>query len=291
MANKIALGTVQFGMNYGIANKQGKVPESEAAAILSFARANSIDLLDTAIGYGVSEETLGKLAVDDFNVVTKLPPLSAERVELQAWVEEQVKGSMIRLGVNTLYGLLLHRSQDLQGEFGRQLAEALHGLKSKGLVQKIGVSIYDPSELVYVTRLLKLDLVQAPLNLVDRRLETSGWLSQLKEMGIEVHTRSAFLQGLLLMPRAKIPVKFERWSHLWDAWARRLVEVGKTASSICLSYPLSHPEVDRVVVGVDSLAHLSALVYEAHNRIVTDDWAFMSMEDEQLINPSRWSEL
>jgi len=288
---KLAIGTVQFGLSYGIANEQGQVTEPEGQRILSRAHEQGIELLDTAIGYGESEVTLGMIGVGRFQVVTKLPPVPDGAIDMPAWLDEQVVGSLSRLRLNSLYGLLLHRSEKLMGETGQQVADALQRLKSRGLVKKVGVSIYDPSELDYVTRALAVDLVQAPLNLVDRRLEASGWLSRLKEMGVEVHTRSAFLQGLLLMPRDKIPARFERWSHLWDAWARGLEELNVSPVAACLGYPLSHPEVDRVVVGVDSLSQLTELVQEASRDPIPENWDFMAMEDEQLLNPSRWSEL
>lgn len=289
--HKIALGTAQFGLNYGIANQHGKITDSEGVDIISYAFEQGIGLLDSAIGYGESEATLGRLGVKRFNIVTKLPPLPDNLTDVHGWVKRQVESSMTRLGVNGLYGFLLHRSQNLKGESGKKLANVLMEIKSEGIVEKIGVSIYDPSELYYATRTLDIDLVQAPMNLVDRRLETSGWLGRLKKMGIEVHTRSAFLQGLLLMPRAEIPAKFELWSDLWDAWVRRLDELGVSPMEACLGYPLSHPEVDRVVIGVDSLAHLTELMQAASKSPTTETWEFMAIGDEQLINPFRWSEI
>src|SRR5581483_2256099 len=111
---------------------------------------------------------------------------------------------LLRLDVKTLYGLLLHRPQQLLGAEGPTLYQALQGLKKGGQVQKIGVSVYAPSELELLNLRYRFDLVQAPFNLVDRRLHTTGWLQRLKEDGVEIHTRSAFLQGLLLMSPAAI---------------------------------------------------------------------------------------
>ena len=288
---KIAIGTVQFGLSYGIANEQGQVTEPEGQRILSRAHEQGIELVDTAIDYGESEVTLGKIGVERFQIVTKLPPVRGNALDVAAWLDEQVADSLSRLRLSSLYGLLLHRSENLKGELGQNLVEGLQRLKSRGIVQKIGVSIYDPSELDYVTQANAVDLVQAPLNLVDRRLEVSGWLSRLKQMGVEVHTRSAFLQGLLLMPRDKIPARFDRWSHLWNAWAHGREELGVSPVAACLGYPLYHPDVDRVVVGVDSLSQLTELIKEASREPIPENWDFMAMEDERLLNPSRWSEL
>ena len=289
--SKLALGTVQFGLSYGIANRSGQVSLPEAKCILEQAGKSEINLLDTAIAYGHSEEVLGKIGVAEFNVVSKLPGLPESSTDIESWVEEQVEGSLKRLGVSSLYGLLLHRSENLLGNSGNKLIGALNRVKSGGLVQKVGVSIYGPSELDDVMHLMRIDLVQAPLNIVDRRLETSGWLSRLHKEGVEVHTRSAFLQGLLLMPRNKIPPKFQAWATLWDSWASELEEKDLSAAAACLSYPLSLPEVDRVVVGVDSVEQLNALIAASQIKLPLHNFSFMTSEDQMLINPSNWTAL
>ena len=289
--NKLALGTVQFGLDYGIANEVGQVALEETQCILSFAKANEIDLLDTAIAYGNSEEVLGKLAVNEFRVVTKLPSFPDYQNNVALWVTEQVRESLARLGQKKLYGLLLHRSEDLWGSKGAQLIQALADLKNDGFVQKIGVSIYSPDELEVVFNKIKIDLVQAPLNVVDRRLQSSGWLDRLKDDGVEVHTRSAFLQGLLLMERSKIPQKFSRWSDLWDQWHEKLQDSGASPLEACLAYPLSLEQVDQVIVGVDNASQLSEIVQTAKNVNEVPGTLFMRSTDLDLINPSNWNHL
>ena len=288
---KLALGTVQFGFSYGVANQAGQVNLSAAKKILDQAGKSQINLLDTAIAYGDSEEVLGKIGVSEFNVVSKLPGLPEGSSDIYSWVEEQVEGSLKRLGCSSLYGLLLHRSENLLANSGKKLIGALNRVKSDGLVQKVGLSIYHPSELNEVMHLMQIDLVQAPLNLIDRRIETSGWLSRLHREGVEVHTRSVFLQGLLLMPRNKIPPKFEAWATLWDSWAAELEEKDLSAAAACLSYPLSLPEVVRVVVGVDSVDQLKALIAASQTQFPQHDFSFMTSEDQMLINPSNWNTL
>ena len=290
-ANRLALGTVQFGLDYGVANQTGQVEYSEVEQILSVAKANGIDILDTAIAYGTSEDVLGKAGIDGFRVVTKLPSLPVDQSDIAAFVRDRVGSSLNRLGQERLYGLLLHRSQDLLGFNGTQLIRSIADLKNDGFVQKIGVSIYSPDELEVVRNKIKIDLVQAPLNVVDRRLETSGWLDCLKDDGIEVHTRSAFLQGLLLMERSKMPQKFYRWSSLWDMWYENLRESGASPLEACLAYPLSLKQVDKVVVGVDSVKHLNAILTAANSVYRAPDTSFMLSTDTNLINPSNWNHL
>lgn len=288
--NRMALGTVQFGLPYGIANQVGQVSQGEAAAMLQRAALSGIDTLDTAIAYGESETCLGEAGVQGFKLVTKLPAMPDGCADVAGWVNEQVNGSLARLGVSAVYGLLLHRSEQLLGKDGKALYQALQNLKKTGQVQKVGVSIYAPSELEALTPQYRFDLVQAPFNLVDQRLHTTGWLQRLKHEGVEIHTRSAFLQGLLLMSRADIPPKFAHWTYLWDRWHSWLAHHSISAIQACLAYPLLFPEIDRVVVGADNVAQLEQIVCSALSR-VADDLPDLRCEDENLINPARWSQL
>lgn len=289
--SKIALGTVQFGLSYGIANKTGQITQIEAARILGAAAKFGINVLDTAIAYGESEAALGMQGVGEFKVVTKLPPVPAGIDDVSRWVRSEVDGSLSRLGVKSLYGLLLHRSGDLFGKFGKGMLSSLHDLKQQGLVEKVGVSVYAPDELDLVTEMFDMNLVQAPLNVVDRRLETSGWLAKLNDLGVEVHARSAFLQGLLLMKRDEIPEKFNRWSVLWDEWQHQLKANQVNAVAACLGYPLSLAEVDRVVVGVDSAAQLQEILTASNTVVNSVEWVSMVCDNEHLTNPSEWKKL
>ena len=196
------------------------------------------------------------------------------------------------MGITSLYGVLLHRSADLTSAVGKELVRTLNQLKADGVVQKIGVSIYAPAELHSVFQIMAADIVQAPLNVIDRRLETSGWLKRLNDQSVEVHTRSAFLQGLLLMQRSAIPAQFERWAKTWDVWERGLTERKVSAISACLYYPMSLRGVSRVVVGVDSVSQLSAIVRDSVSIPPIDDFMKgMISEDDLLINPSTWAGL
>lgn len=285
---KIALGTAQFGFAYGITNRLGQIPLAEARAIVDRARGVGIKTIDTAIGYGASEDCLGAIGVSDFKVVSKLPAVPDGCLDVEQWVVGQFNQSIARLGVHGLYGLLLHRPHQLMGDCGKQLYKALQGLKSAGRVQKIGYSVYSPNDLADVLPSFPCDLVQAPLSLVDRRLVQSGWASQLHGLGIELHVRSAFLQGLLLLGRQDLPVHFGTWRTLFDRWHDWLERDGnQRAIAACLAFPLSIPEVDRVVIGTDGLAQFGELVDALHDPLPS---AFpdIASNDIRLINPSLW---
>lgn len=287
---RLALGTVQFGLDYGIANQAGRVSPKDASIIVQRASAFGFDTLDTAMAYGESESTLGAIGVREWKVVTKLSGLPESCSDVREWVLGQVGDAMERLGVRSLHGLLLHRPAELLETQGKVLYEALESLKARGWVDRIGVSIYDPAELGQFDAGMKFDLIQAPLNILDRRLVTSGWSGRLKRQGVEIHVRSAFLQGLLLMGADRRPSKFSPWTELWRRWDTWLQGTGLTPLQACLAYVLGQAEVDRLVVGVDNPMQLEQIV-EAAKATLPSLPDTESLVTPDLINPGRWSTL
>lgn len=289
-AARLALGSVQFGLAYGVANRGGQVAPAEAGEIVGVARSAGVDTIDTAIGYGDSEACLGNIGVADLRVITKLPGLPVGLADVRPWVEKEFTQALLRLQLTQVYGLLLHRPSDLLGPHGPALFDALTALKEQHKVVKIGVSVYAPSELVSLTARFDVDLVQAPFNLLDQRLSSSGWLDRLKDKDVEIHTRSAFLQGLLLMSRADIPSRFERWSGLWDSWHQWLQTSDSSALQACLAFPLSFEQVDRVVVGADSAKQFRQILQVLATPL-SPALPELRCDSEDLINPAMWPSL
>lgn len=289
-SRRLALGTVQFGLAYGVANATGQIGLDEAAAIVRTARELGLDTLDTAIAYGESESRLGTIGVEDWRVVTKLPGIPDGCADVGRWVRESVLESLARLAIRRLAGLLLHRADQLLGAHGAALHDAMRALREEDLVEKIGVSIYGPEELDALCPRYRFDLVQAPFNVLDRRLADSGWLRRLHDEGTEVHVRSVFLQGLLLMDAPSRPHRFQRWAPLWNEWHGWLCERKLTAVQGALGFALGQREIARVVVGVDSLRQLRDIVSTATGALAEPPRTLAS-DDVRLINPSRWSEL
>ncbi len=287
---KLALGTVQFGLDYGVANTSGRIALEEAKSILQLASESGMDTLDTAIAYGDSEAVLGQLSVQPWNVVSKLPGVPEDCGDVALWVRQQVQGSLSRLGVSRLYGLLLHRPGQLLEKTGPALYEALQSLKVDGVVCKTGISVYGLAELDALFDKYHFELIQAPFNILDRGLVESGWAARLKSAGVEIHTRSAFLQGLLLMSSEQRPSKFDRWQFIWQEWTRWLQDSGLTPLQACLQYAVSHPNIDRVVVGVDTSAQLKEIIRAADGKLASLP-SFAPLLDERLVNPAVWNQL
>jgi aryl-alcohol dehydrogenase-like predicted oxidoreductase len=290
MNDRLALGTVQFGLSYGVANQSGLVASEEASRIIAAAATGGMRTLDTAIAYGTSESVLGSCGVTGWEIVTKLPAIPDDCDDVQSWSLKQIEGSLTRLNVDSVHGVLLHRPDQLFGVHGSALLSALRLMQTRGYTKKIGVSIYAPAELNDILALGVFELVQAPLNILDRRLAESGWAKRLSELGVELHTRSVFLQGLLLMQGAQRPAKFNRWSSIWEEWARWLAVSGLSPVQACLRYVLSIGEVDRLVVGVDNLAHLQDILSAAAGTLPDlPNWP--TIPEVELINPAHWNQL
>lgn len=287
---KLALGTVQFGSIYGVANTSGRVTLQESRDILQHAHASGMDTLDTAIVYGESEVVLGQLGIGQWKVITKLPAVPEGCDDVAKWVQDQIFQSRTRLGVVQLDGVLLHRPSQLLGRVGPALYNALQSIKAEGLTRRIGVSIYEPSELDALMDSYSLDLVQAPMNILDRRIVDSGWAKRLHEAGVDLHVRSAFLQGLLLMPSDQRPIRFNRWNDIWSAWDNWLLNEGVSPIQACLRYFNDIPQIERVVIGVDSTGQLNQILdaYEGKLFTLPD---FPALKDDRLINPSTWNNL
>ena len=288
---RLALGTVQFGLAYGIANQGGQTSRLEAGAILEHASACGIDMLDTAIAYGDSEQCLGEIGIQNWKVISKLPAMPADCTDVRGWVAESVQASMDRLGVEHLYGLLLHRPQQLLESQGEQLFRALEALKADGLVAKTGVSAYGVNELDALAPHYRFDLVQAPFNVLDQGLLSSGWMKRMAIEGTELHVRSLFLQGLLLMTPSARPQKFSRWADLWQEWDSWLRQSGLSPLQACTRYVLSFPEIAKAVTGVDNLVQLRQIVDAASGALPLMPPLTLRCDDPDLINPSRWHQL
>jgi len=293
MNPQLCLGTAQFGMSYGITNTAGQVPEAEVAKLLAQLDGTSFRWLDTAQSYGNSEEVLGRNLPKGHHlrVISKLPPQpQAAFTADDAAVWEQAFGlSCERLGVESLDALLLHAPTDLSKPGGAYLEDWLIGLRQRGLVERLGISIYAAEDLVGVSSAL-LDLVQLPLSLFDQRLLQDGTVAQLHSRGSAVHARSLYLQGLLLTPAEKWPpwVSPEMRAHqqaleaLAEEWGCRLID-------LALGFAQEQLDLEAVVLGVCSCQELAALRQAWENSPwQAGNWRTWAIQDPGILDPRRW---
>lgn len=286
--NRLALGTAQFGLAYGVSNIGGKPSRTDVGRILAIARRAHVEMLDTAISYGDSESRLGAVGLADWRVVTKLPALPAGVSDPQQWVLVQVKDSLARLRIKRLYGLLLHRPADLLDPRGKLLEAALRSLQAAGYVEKVGVSVYGPEDMEAIIPVFTPDLIQMPFNPVDQRLLQSDLGKYIGKNKIELHARSIFLQGLLLMHRDARPDYFKRWKALWTRWDEWLADHHLSPLAVCVGFALAQAQIHRAVVGVESVLQLQQVLVASKQDIPPVPLELQSA-DPDLINPSRWT--
>jgi aryl-alcohol dehydrogenase-like predicted oxidoreductase len=288
--DRLALGTAQFGLFYGVSNVYGQPTAAECKSILSYAKSVGVQTLDTAIAYGSSEEVLGGIGIQDWQVVTKLPAMPDGIVDVDGWVESQLFHSLCRLGVKSLHGLLLHQPNQLLSDRGQDLYCSMLKHRDLGIVKKIGISIYSPVELEQIPSVMHFDIVQAPLNILDRRMILTGWADRLMEKGIEFHARSIFLQGVLLMSSHERAEKFKPWNKLWKIWDAWLKSNKLSAVDVCLSYALKTEQITKLVIGVTNLSELREILSNIKSDLPDPPVELMT-QDIKLLNPSLWTKI
>jgi aryl-alcohol dehydrogenase-like predicted oxidoreductase len=277
--SKLAIGSVQFGLEYGISNNHGQTKSDEVEKILQLAISNGINTLDTAHGYGSSEETLGNFNLEKWDIVSKFSEAS-DNVSLRKSLKESLK----RLGVKNLHGYIAHSASLLIENPG--LWTILKQFKSEGLVKKIGYSLYHLHEL---ERLLENDmipdLVQLPYNIVDNRF--SSRLPMLKDYGTEIHTRSAFLQGIFFMDYKKLNSHFgEIIPFLKDLDSK--FNTPESKAGFLLNYCLQNPYIDKVVIGVNISEQLEQNIQSLNNQLPSTALESIPYISEKILIPVNW---
>lgn len=287
--NKLGLGTVQWGLPYGLANQQGVTTPETVTAILAEARHHGIKVLDTASLYGKAEAVLGVNSLRAFRVVTKTPKFATPAItdEQASQLIQVFQQSLQRLSSQKIYGLLIHHADDLLVHGGEKLVAAMRELKEKGAAENIGVSVYDGGQIDAVLKIFKPDIVQIPVSVLDQRMLLNGQLERLHKEGVEIHTRSVFLQGLLLMPLSQIPAYFDPVRPLLSRWHAAAQAQGMTRVQAALSFVRDIPYVDTVLVGVENLAQFRSCM-EDFSIDASFDASSLACNDPAFVNPALW---
>jgi aryl-alcohol dehydrogenase-like predicted oxidoreductase len=286
---RIGLGSVQWGVEYGVANRYGRTPRSEVTRILAAGRDLGIHVIDTAALYGEAEEVLGEQDLTNLRVVTKTPryasaPITAAEAEdLKATLAR----SLTRLRLPSVYGLLAHHADDLLAPGGDWLIDAMHSLRAAGKVARIGVSVYAGAQIEAVLERFTPDMVQLPLSVFDQRLIKDGSLKRLSSLGVEIHVRSAFLQGLLLMHPDSVPACFDPWREHLRAWHTTCAAQNVLPQHAALAFVCDRPEIDCCLIGVQSRAQLNQSL-EGLDAVAAFDAAQFACSDLALVNPINW---
>ncbi|MGI4762871.1 MAG: aldo/keto reductase [Janthinobacterium lividum] len=285
LAQRLVLGTAQFGLAYGLNNQAGQPTPAAVAQILTAAQAAGLTLLDTAAAYGNSEARLGELAGNNsaFELITKLP------ANPPAQVAQHLAESLARLRRPQLYGVLFHAFGPLQAQ--PDAWPALQAARAAGQVTRIGVSLYHPHEAEWLlAQGWDVDLVQVPYNVLDQRF--AAVLPALAARGVEVHVRSAFLQGLLLRNPDTLPTFFQPLAPKIRQLRALVAEAGVPLPAALLLFAAHAPGVARAVIGVDSVANLhenlAAASYLAAAKTLRSALASLAELTDTFILPYAW---
>lgn len=278
----LALGTAQFGLAYGVAGREESVPADEARTILELAARRGIRVLDTAPAYGDIEARLVDLAGDlGFGIVSKISPVVGDADTAAATVRASVARSITRLGGH-LTTLLFHRADDLLAAHGDGLWRA--AADAAGPQVRIGVSAYDPQTIATLRERYPITVAQLPANALDQRLHAEGMAAALD--GVELHARSVFLQGLLLIPAPaaarRVPAAASAHAR-WVSWCR-----GGHADPVTAALAIARglPGVRLCVLGVDRVSQLDEILSAAAAapRVAPE----LACDDPDVIDPRRW---
>ena len=254
----MSLGTVQLGLNYGIANTNGKPEEKQSFEMLQSALSNGITSLDTARAYGTSEEVLGnffKQYKGEMPFITTkiigIEGLPAAEIEKKAF--EVAEKSLETLGLKKVNCIMLHRGSNLF-ENGNVVAKAMENLIKKGYTDTVGVSVYEASELEKMFEYDVYTATQVPMSIFDQRLIASGMTDKLYERNITMFVRSVFLQGLFFLDPDKItdPILVEHAAPKIRLLRECAEKEGMSVAELAISYMRDVKGVTSLVLGADT---------------------------------------
>lgn len=294
--NKLCLGTVQFGLNYGINNSSGRPSKPQLFTIIDEAIKQGITIFDTAAAYGTAEELLGEYGIGELGVrvISKLKPnvIHEHNFEPEFVLEEQVRESLARLGIQKLDGYLLHSPQDY---YNKRIINGLRLCKEKGLIRHFGVSIYEMEHALDIVRDGVVDYVQIPYNVFDQRADQTIFFETAKKNKITVFARSVLLQGLIMMPEERIPVQLDMAKKYLRKFDSIIIKYGFTRLQAAFLFAYTHPGIDYLVIGIDNLQQLKSYIELANSRFNFLDCrrelakSFFDVEKE-MISPNLWND-
>lgn len=297
--NKLVLGTAQLGLNYGIANKTEKPVESEAFEIMKYAVENGINYFDTAYSYGNSEIIIGKFLnfhknyKNKVNIITKMPSLKRKILNKEL-IKKYFLESLQRLNQDSIYCYMIHDFNDIKNNYS-EIAYSFTKLKNDNRIKKIGVSVYDKSQINFLLKNFNFDLIQIPINIFDQRLLKDDILLDLKKRGIEIYTRSVFLQGLIFLDKNNLPSKFKSIKKQLEKLNNISLKYNISKEELALVFISAINEIDKIVIGVENIEQLKRNIKILNNlrniyKIKTIiNFKDFIIEDTNIIDPRKWA--
>lgn len=283
---KLSIGTAQFGFKYGICNKNGIVKKKEVKKIIEFCKFHKINSIDTAQGYGKSHKVLSSFNLKNFNITTKISNIKKKgNKDLESCITLEIENILKELNVKRVYGLLIHNTNLLKGKLGKNFYKILQRIKKKKKFIKLGVSVYSKKELNFVLKKFNIDLVNLPISCANQEFCEKDYLLMLKKNDIEIHVRSIFLQGLLLLNYKELPKKFIN-NKFFLEWSKWLQMNNYNSLEASLGFVKDFKSIDKIIVGVDDLEQLKMIV-KAYKKSI--NFKFKKFNQPSILRkPSKW---
>lgn len=278
---KFALGTVQFGLNYGINNSKGKPSREEVFKILDYAYENGVKELDTADTYGDALEVIGEWQSSrklNFEIMSKLVLDNNEFIS-------RFNENLRRLNVSNLFGIYFHRFNDFKSF---KQWEIIHSLKSSKTLRYFGVSVYGNEELSEVVAHPEVDVIQVPFNLFDQGEEKRSLLCEAKKNGKLIYIRSVYLQGLMFKSPSDLSGNLIGFREKIEQLNLLKKENSLSIEEMALHFCKSLEFIDKIIMGVDGLNQLKTNIEIYGKSIPILDYSILNFENSFLLNPSNW---
>ena len=258
MVNKLIIGTANFGVRYGY--KKHKINKKELNKIIKFCKKNKINSFDTASSY---KTTLGKYNLKGKFIYSKIPKIPHDIINIELWIFKKFLKSLRSLGLKKIEGIYIHHQEDLLSKRSLIIYQTLLKLKKLGYVKKIGVSIYDIKKLNRIINLYNIDMVQIPINILDRRFLNRRLINLITKKKIELNARSIFLQGILLKKRENLNKKFiDLDNKTFKNWYSWITENNISQLDACISFIKSIKIVSNIIIGINNLEQLE-MIFES----------------------------
>ena len=283
-SRKIVIGTANFGMKYGLDNKD--INPREIKKILGYCKKKGIKTLDTAPGYGNALENLRKNEIVNWDIISKIPSIPKNTKDISSYIYNIFFSTLKKINVSKIHTILIHDEKDiLNVTRGKKIVKILNNLKKEKLVKRVGCSIYDSFKVSRVIKNYNFDVLQCPYNIFDKRLVDSGLFRLLKLRNINIHLRSIFLQGLLLRNKNNIPIQFKN-NYKITNYYKWIKKNNFSNIKICLS-ELDKIDYEKIIIGVNNINQLKEIIN--FKKCLNQSTDILKTRNLKLIDPRTWN--
>jgi aryl-alcohol dehydrogenase-like predicted oxidoreductase len=284
---KIIIGTAQFIANYGIKNRKIKITKNKATTILKYCEKNKINILDTSDVYPCFKKFLPSYNLKNWKISLKISDDLFVKLFKKKRFTYFCNKILSKFKKKKIDYLFFHNTKSLLCKDGKNIYLEVQDLKKKGVIKKIGVSVYNLKEINNIIKNFRIDVIQIPFNVFDQRIKSERILKKLKSLKIEIHARSIFLQGLLLMKEKQLPKKFLMFDKHFKKWFQFYKKNKLSPLNECLNFAFNNTFIDKYVIGVDSIENLKEII-NCKIKKNKRNYNNLKSENKFLIDPRTW---